>query len=94
MALYDPRNPTASDAHRRVHAAYEIAHTATDFAAALLFLVGSVLFFWEETTYFATWLFVVGSICFMLKPTIKLLRELRFWRMGRLDELASREETE
>ncbi|MEM9061270.1 MAG: YrhK family protein [Pseudomonadota bacterium] len=92
MALYDPTTPVSSDAHRRVHAAYEIAHTAVDFAAALLFVVGSVLFFWESTTYFATWLFVIGSLCFALKPSVKLLRELKFWRMGRLDAIAPQDD--
>lgn len=92
--IYDPHVPRSSDAHRRVHAAYEIAHTSVDFAAALLFVIGSILFFWEETTFTATWLFLIGSIFFGLKPTIKLLRELKYWRMGRTDILARREEAE
>lgn len=93
MPLYDPDLPRRSAEHRRIYALYEIAHTCVDFFAAFLFLVGSVLFFWESTTYFATWLFVAGSLCFAAKPTIKLLRELKFWRMGRLDTLARRAET-
>ncbi len=92
MAFYDPQTPTLSADHRRIHAAYEIAHTVVDFSAALLFVVGSILFFWEETTYAATWLFLIGSICFALKPTIKLLREVRYWRMGQTDILADRDE--
>lgn len=94
MQIYDPHVPHSSAEHRRVHALFEIAHTCVDFAAALLFVIGSILFFWEETTYTATWLFLVGSVFFGLKPTIKLLRELKYWRMGRTDVLAKREEAE
>ncbi|WP_352950748.1 YrhK family protein [Roseibium sp. SCP14] len=51
-----------------------------DFSAAALFVVGSILFFKESTTYAGTWLFLVGSIMFGLRPTIKLLREFAFIR--------------
>jgi hypothetical protein len=54
-------------------------------------VVGSVSFFWAKTQTSATWLFVVGSFCFAPKPTIRLSRELKFLRMGRLDQLAERE---
>ena len=86
--LFNPDNQRQSADHQRIWALYEIAHTLVDFAAAALFVIGSVLFFWEETTYLATWLFVIGSVCFAAKPTVKLLRELKFWRMGRTAELA------
>ncbi|MEM1299104.1 MAG: YrhK family protein [Pseudomonadota bacterium] len=94
MTLYDPNSPTRSDAHSRVHAVYELIHTAVDFTAAALFVIGSILFFYESTTFLGTWLFLIGSVCFALKPTIKLLRELKYWRMGRIDELAARQEAE
>ncbi|WP_363323314.1 YrhK family protein, partial [uncultured Tateyamaria sp.] len=47
--------------HAAVYGFYEKLYTVIDLSAGLLFLVGSVLFFWEATTYFATWLFVIGS---------------------------------
>ncbi|RSK32706.1 hypothetical protein EJA01_10220 [Rhodovulum iodosum] len=77
---------------RRVYALYEIAHTVVDFAAALCFLVGSILFFWDAAETPAIWLFVLGSVFFFLKPAIRLMREIQLYRMGRLDRLAARAE--
>ena len=58
--------------------------------AALLFVIGSILFFNEATVEFGTWLFLVGSIFFGLKPTIRLIREWHLLRLGKFDELAER----
>ena len=41
---------------------------------------------------FGTWLFLIGSICFALKPTIRLTREIHYFRIGQVDELAKRAE--
>lgn len=81
--LFDPSAAARSPAHRRVHAMFELAMTIVDFMAALLFVIGSVLFFWESTAFVGTWLFLLGSVCFALSPTLKLIRELRLLRMGR-----------
>ena len=90
MKLFDPRAHTRSESSRRIYALCEIVHTFVDFSAALLFLVGSILFFNEDTVYFATWLFVIGSIFFALKPTIRLVREVALYRDGQVDLLADR----
>lgn len=90
MPLFDPKARLRSPDHARVWAMYEIAYTAVDFCAAALFVIGSILFFWEETTVTATWMFLVGSVFFGLKPTISLLRELKFLRLGEVDKLAER----
>ena len=58
-----------------------------DFTAAGLFVVGSALFFFASTAYVATWMFLIGSIFFGMKPTIRLMREIRFVRMGRYEAL-------
>lgn len=92
MALFTHENRQRSAQTRRVYAAYEIAHTAVDFLAAISFLVGSILFFSDDTQYPATWLFVVGSVFFCLKPTLRLAREIHLWRMGRMETLARRAE--
>ncbi|MEM1161322.1 MAG: YrhK family protein [Pseudomonadota bacterium] len=94
MTLFHPEAPQRSPDHVRVYALYELAYTAVDFLAALLFLIGSILFFDEATTYLATWLFVVGSFFFAVKPTLKLSREFKYWRMGYLDRLAKEAESE
>ena len=92
MGLFAHENRQASEEAKALYARYEIAHTAVDFTAAILFLVGSFLFFKEATQYAATWLFVVGSACFALKPTLRLLREIKLYRMGKIDTLANRAE--
>ena len=91
MAFFSPSNQTLSFEHERVYALFEIWYTFVDLTAALCFVVGSVLFFWTETQTTATWLFVIGSVCFALKPTIRLLRELKYLRMGKIERLAERE---
>lgn len=60
-----------------------------DFSAAVLFVVGSILFFKTDTTYLATWLFLVDSIFFGIRPTIKLLREIAYMRIGDFADVAS-----
>ena len=89
MALFDPQNHLKSDQHMRLYALCEIAYTIVDFGAAVLFVIGSVLFFSEATTYVATWLFVVGSLLFGLRPTIKLYREIAYLRLGDYKDIAN-----
>ncbi|PID98034.1 MAG: N-acetyl-gamma-glutamyl-phosphate reductase [Actinobacteria bacterium] len=83
MKLFNPENHTRSDAHRKAYAYFELAYTTVDFLAAALFVIGSILFFNEKTVYTGTWLFLVGSILFGLRPTIKLLREITYLRLGK-----------
>ena len=90
MGLFDHRNRERNDATRRIYAAYEIAHTAADFAAAISFLVGSVMFLWDAYETAAVWMFIIGSVFFCLKPTLRLCREVQLWRMGRIATLADR----
>ncbi|MVA96724.1 hypothetical protein GN330_05615 [Nitratireductor sp. CAU 1489] len=87
MTLFDPANKNRSERHRRIYAAYELGYTLVDFSAALLFLVGSVLFFYPSVETTAIWFFVIGSAAFGLKPTIRLIRELHYVRIGDLDDL-------
>ncbi|MEM6616095.1 MAG: YrhK family protein [Pseudomonadota bacterium] len=88
MSLFDPQNHTRTPQHRKVYAAYELAYTVVVVYAALLFIIGSILFFGEATTYIATWLFVAGSVLFGLRPTTKLLREIHYWRLGQYEEIS------
>ncbi len=91
MKLFEPGNRTRSPEHERIYGAYEIWYTSVDFAAALAFVVGSTLFFFKSTQIPAIWLFLIGSICFALKPTIRLLRELKYVQMGKLEEMGRRD---
>ncbi|KUF10276.1 YrhK family protein [Pseudoponticoccus marisrubri] len=90
MSLFHAENRNKSPRAKRVYAAFEIAYTIVDFIAALCFLAGSILFFWEATKTPGIWLFVVGSACFALKPTLRLVRELKLAAMGDAEDLAAR----
>lgn len=91
--LFDPRQRTRTDRNAKLYANLEVAYTGVDFAAALSFVVGSVLFFFSATQTAGTWCFLVGSVCFALKPTIRLVRELRYRRMDDYEDLAERYES-
>ena len=80
----------ASPATRRLYARFEIAHTIVDFSAALCFIIGSIMFFSEAWMTPATWFFTVGSFLFAMKPTLRLWREIKLYRMGKTDTLADR----
>ncbi|WP_371154881.1 YrhK family protein [Jannaschia sp. 2305UL9-9] len=92
MTLFRHETRQRSERNRRLYAAFELAYTVVDFTAAILFLVGSVLFFYPALEHLAIWLFVLGSLCFAAKPTIRLVREVKMLRHGAIDDLASREE--
>lgn len=66
----------------RVRGVYETLSITNDFLAGVLFVVGSILFFWESTLYTATWFFLVGSILFVARPTIRLVRRIHLGRIS------------
>lgn len=90
MPWFLPAAGDLSQQHRRLYAIYEIAFTIADFAAAFLFIIGSILFFDAATTRTGTWLFLIGSVFFALKPAIRMSREFHFWRTGAYQRLADR----
>ncbi|WP_425098135.1 YrhK family protein [Tropicibacter sp. S64] len=92
MSLFSHENRQKTTETRRLFAAFEIAHTIVDFLAAFCFLIGSILFFWPVYETPAIWLFVIGSFFFAMKPTLKLIREVKLAAMGDADDLAQRYE--
>ncbi|MEO1680782.1 MAG: YrhK family protein [Pseudomonadota bacterium] len=72
---FDPRLFHASPRHADIYGAYERIYTVIDLVAALCFVAGSVLFFFEATLTLGTWLFLVGSLCFAAKPAARFARE-------------------
>ncbi|EEB83009.1 YrhK family protein [Roseobacter sp. GAI101] len=90
MKLFDHKNREASEASRTLYARFELAHTFVDFMAAVCFIVGSILFFFESEQIPATWLFLIGSFLFAAKPTLRLVREIKLYRMGDVKDLAKR----
>ena len=59
---------------------YETLSVVNDLMVAVWFLVGSVLFLSESTTYAGTWLFVVGSAQLVARPAIRLTRRVHLTR--------------
>ncbi|QYX57381.1 YrhK family protein [Roseovarius sp. SCSIO 43702] len=91
--LFHLSNRTRSEKSQRLYAAFEIADTVIAFLAAISFLVGSILFLWQDYETPAIWLFIVGSAFFCLKPTVRLVREIRLASMGDEEDLAKRYES-
>lgn len=80
-SMFDVGNATASPRHEEVHKRYQRVYTLVDFAAAMTFVVGSVLFFFDSQQLPATWAFLVGSILFAARPTVSVARELHLTRI-------------
>ncbi|MFC3613729.1 YrhK family protein [Lutimaribacter marinistellae] len=90
MLFQKDHRSDGTNRQKRVYAMFELAYTAVDFAAATLFVIGSIMFFSEDWQTQGTWMFLIGSICFALKPTLRLARELKLAAMGDVDDLAKR----
>lgn len=90
MSMFAPENKTKTERNRRLYAIYEIIYTIVDFGAALLFFIGSIMFFYKSLENPAIWCFVIGSALFAFKPTIRVIRELHYLAIGDLKDLAER----
>jgi hypothetical protein len=60
---------------------YEVVSIVNDILIALWFLIGSILFFSDDTTYAGTWFFVVGSVELLIRPAIRLARRVHLQRV-------------
>ncbi|MGC4963133.1 YrhK family protein [Gordonia sp. DT218] len=60
---------------------WETISIANDVLIAMWFVAGSILFFWESTTFAATWCFLLGSIEFLVRPAIRLARRVHIRRI-------------
>lgn len=88
MRLFDARNNIKSAKNRRIYTIYQLIYTLVDFGAAMLFLIGSVLFFYQSLQDPAIWCFVAGSVLFATKPTLRLVREVHYLVAGDASENA------
>lgn len=59
---------------------YEVLSILNDILVAVWFIIGSVLFFFPETTEAGTWLFLLGSIELLIRPVIRLTRNVHVGR--------------
>lgn len=90
MALFKPDRHHRYIADERAYARFELAYTAVDVSAAGLFIVGSIMFFSQSWQTAGTWCFLIGSICFALKPTLRIIREIRYLEDKNYEDLAKR----
>ena len=60
---------------------YEAASVVNDILIALWFIVGSLLFFSEHWMQTGTWCFLLGSIQLLIRPAIRLQRQLHVQRL-------------
>ena len=92
MKMFRNERRDNSEAHRRLYARFELAYTVVEFMAAFCFIVGSVMFFSQNWQTTATWFFVIGSLLFAAKPSLRLVREIKLYRLGDVKDLASKAE--
>jgi hypothetical protein len=60
---------------------YETASILNDILIALWFIVGSIMFFSEEWTTAGTWCFLLGSLELLIRPVIRLTRQVHLRRV-------------
>ena len=94
MALFRLSRHRKYVSDEEYYAWFELAYTTVDVCAALLFVVGSIMFFSQDWQTVGTWFFLIGSVCFALKPTLRIIRELRYVRNNDLEDLAKRFEND
>ncbi|MHA7282514.1 YrhK family protein [Arthrobacter sp. TMS2-4] len=66
-----------------LHNRYETLSIVNDVLIALWFIAGSILFFNESTTTAGTWLFLAGSIELLIRPVIRLSRNIHITSVSR-----------
>lgn len=61
---------------------YKVLAVANDFLTGLWFLVGSILFLYESTKTLGVAFFIAGSAELLIRPAIKLVRDLHIKRIS------------
>ena len=70
-----------------IHHRYKFYYNVNDVLIAVWFILGSTLFFWKETETIAIWFFLFGSIQLLIRPLMRIFREihLKKIRSGKAD---------
>ena len=55
---------------------YKFYYNVNDVLIAVWFIIGSTLFFWKETETIAIWFFLFGSIELLIRPLMRIFREI------------------
>lgn len=84
--VFDQTTRTASERHSELVRRYELGRTLVEFFAAIMFVIGSIFFFYDSLLFAGTWLFLIGSIFFAVRPTIRLILELHLASLPVPDE--------
>ena len=66
-----------------LHNRYEILSILNDVLIAIWFIIGSILFFSESTTTLGTWMFLAGSVELLIRPLIRLTRNIHVKKASR-----------
>lgn len=61
---------------------YEVVSIANDILIGIWFVIGSILFFGQDTVTTGTWLFLIGSVQMLIRPVIRLSRRVHLGRMS------------
>ena len=72
---------TFGDRELVIRRRYETLSIVNDILIALWFIVGSVLFLSALTASVGTWLFIAGSVELLIRPAIRLTRNLHLQRL-------------
>lgn len=60
-----------------VHRRYEVISVVNDLMLAIWFVIGSICFFYSgDIEKIGVWLFLVGSLQLMIRPIIRLIRNI------------------
>ncbi|MUK03069.1 hypothetical protein GM708_14745 [Vibrio cholerae] len=66
-----------------LHNRYETLSIINDVMIAVWFIIGSILFFNEDTATAGTWLFLIGSVELLIRPAIRLTRNIHIRTVSR-----------
>ncbi len=59
---------------------YEVASMLNDILTGLWFVVGSCFFFFDALQTAAAWLFLIGSVELLIRPIIRIIRDVHLRR--------------
>lgn len=59
---------------------YEVASMLNDIMTGLWFVVGSCFFFYASMQIPATWLFLIGSVQLLIRPIIRIAKDVHLQR--------------
>lgn len=72
---------------KKLKSIYFIILTFNEVFIGICFIVGSIMFFYDDYVYYGTWLFLIGSILMVIKPLIKFIREMHYYKVHKYEEI-------